>query len=207
MDKIFASELLSTKETLFKRILSFNGLNIPPSELLAFKDGPLSTLVLKPEILRRIQREGSFFFDFAKFEDRLCLLTESEISRLQKLLGAVIFADKILKTVKACDLLEIKKILGEDIYNFATGRAQFYMSPNLKKHLTYNIEFSAAIILPNASKSLGFIASKISDPLKERFPFMSTNETLDEPLYANLLHSVLNILKQEMEATCLELSF
>ncbi len=205
MDKVFASELLTTKVPLFLRILKFNGLDVPPAEILAYKGSPLEAIVFKSEVLRRIKRQGPFFFDFKNPEDRLCLLTESELMNLRLYLGSVMCSDMILRTVKAEEVLEIKRLLGENIYKFAVGRGQFYMGFKCKRLFVKNSSFEINEILKSADRGLGCIAKRASIPVKNKFS-EAESYRLEEAQYAHLLHAVLKILKKEMKSLCLELS-
>lgn len=206
MDKAFATELLTTKVPLFLRILRFNGLDLPPAEILAYKGSSLEAVAFRPEVLRRLKRQGPFFFDFNSIEDRFCLLTESELKMLRLFIGAAICSDMILKAVKAKEVLAIKNLLGESIYKFAVGRGQFYMSPKCKRLFIKNSAFGAAEILKCADRGLGCIVKRISVPLKNNLSEIEAYD-LDDAQYVNFMHTVLKIMKKEMESLCLELSF
>ncbi len=206
MNKVFASELLTTKVPLFLRILRFNGLDMPPAEALVYKGSSLEAVAFRPEVLRRIKRSGPFFFDFNSIEDRFCLLTESELTELRLFIGAVICSDMILKAVKAKEVLEIKNLLGEKIYKFAVGRGQFYMSLKCKNLFIKNSTFEAAEILNCADRGLGCIAKRVAVPLKNNLSEIEAYD-IEEAQYVNFMRTVLKIMKKEMESLCLELSF
>ena len=81
-----------------------------------------------PDSLRQKRQEGefSFFWNYSEDSRKIALLEDAHLEQLAVILGVTFYAPDFSRIVERSKLLECRKILGEDLLNYAQMRGQFY---------------------------------------------------------------------------------
>lgn len=142
MDKAFFREILVSKPELFQAIVEFNckllygvmlQLSSEMSEFTASVPGfdtsltqNLSLWIIASRKDQLIETEYCFW-DFIEETRRLALLEPELIGRLELVFGAAINAEEISKVLKRDEVLQIQRILGDELYQYSLLRGRYQL--------------------------------------------------------------------------------
>ena len=132
MDQRFLIETLSRKPELFTAMVGFNKAQLSSRQDCALLSplGDLGKSLFRDPAVRRAcsgnaDRNETVLWDFSEESCRLVLLSEKDIRSLALTFSAAVFAEEMALVLDKAQVLELRSLLGDDIFNYAIRRGRY----------------------------------------------------------------------------------
>lgn len=187
MDQRFLDETVCRKPELFKAMVDFNSTRLAQAELPMPAPGTLGNALLRDPLIRKAlngtsaRRDTGGWWDFSDETFRLLLIENSILKRAALSFSAAVYAEELALVIDRALVLEIRGLLGEDIFTYALRRGRYQIG-SLRGFLTSQLHSGA---LPERMALLAAsILIRLSDGWPERLLALWTAKLHDSGLLA-----------------------
>lgn len=132
MDQRFLDETVCRRPELFKAMVDFNRPHAVQGHENSLPSlGALGSLLLRDPVVRstlggapaRAKAEG--WWDFSDETSRLLLMDDSSLKRAALSFSAAVYAEELAHAIDRKVVLELRRLLGEDIFTYALRRGRY----------------------------------------------------------------------------------
>lgn len=147
MDQRFLDETVSRRGALFAAMVEFNRLQLrcPDSSTSSPSNTKSEHSLLNDASIRRAYRKNAGstppadgWWDFSDETYRLVLLSPAEVKRLALCFSAAVFAEKLALVIDGKQVLQLRSLLGNDIFSYAIRRGRYQVGSIRKVFLADN---------------------------------------------------------------------
>ena len=170
MDQRFLIEALSRKPELFTAMVGFNKAQLRGKSATSMLSplGDVGNSLLRDPVVRNscANRNGTVaegWWDFSEESCRLVLLSERELRTLALTFSAAVFAEEMALVLDKAQVVELRNLLGEDVFNYAIRRGRYQIG-SLRPFL---IESMPAASL---AQRIQLLASAVMHALSRNWP-------------------------------------
>ena len=132
MDQRFLIEAMSRKPELFTAMVGFNRAQLRSSSACSMLSplGDVGSALLRDPVVRhacsgKSSKDAEGWWDFSDESCRLALLSETEVRNLGLTFSAAVFAEEMALVLDREQVVALRTLLGEDIFNYAIRRGRY----------------------------------------------------------------------------------